>query len=43
MEFIYIHNMYPKLVYKRKFGHSKFQVTPPPPTSFVNVHKPALG
>lgn len=41
MEFIYIHNMYPKLiVYKTKFGHSKFQVTP---TSFVDVYKPALG
>lgn len=40
MEFIYIHNMYPKLVYKTRFGHSKFQVTP---TSFVDVYKPALG
>lgn len=40
MEFIYIHNMYPKLVYKTEFGHSKFQVTP---TSFVDVYKPALG
>lgn len=42
MEFIYIHNMYPKLVYKTKFGHSKF-LPPPDPTSFVDVHKPALG
>lgn len=40
MEFIYILHMYPKLVYKTKFGHSKFQVTP---TSFVDVYKPALG
>lgn len=24
MEFIYIHNMYPKLVYKTTFSHSRF-------------------
>lgn len=40
MELIYIHNMYPKSVYKTKFGHSKFY---PPPNLFCQRLQTCTG